>query len=109
MKRIVVLISGRGSNMQALVRACASEGWPARIVAVIGSRADAPGLEFAARAGIRTAVVDHRNHGTREAFDALYREAWARGLKGITAFRPNRPLGAVLSAAPPRPAPPAPT
>lgn len=45
---------------------------------------------------------------TREAFDALFREAWACGLKGVTAFRPNRPLGAVLRAAPPPTGPPTP-
>jgi len=69
-KRIVILISGRGSNMEALVRACAAEGWPASIVAVLASRPDAQGLAFAARAGIPTEVVDPRVHGSREAFDA---------------------------------------
>ena len=70
MKRIVILISGRGSNMEALVRACAAEGWPASVVAVLASRPDAQGLAFAARAGIPTEVVDPRDHGSREAFDA---------------------------------------
>src|SRR5260364_150527 len=48
MRNLVILISGRGSNMQALVRARAQEQWPARIQAVISDRADAPGLAFAA-------------------------------------------------------------
>lgn len=69
MKSIVVLISGRGSNMEAIVRSCAAERWPARVVAVISNRADAAGLQFAAAQGIATAVVDHRAFGTREAFD----------------------------------------
>jgi phosphoribosylglycinamide formyltransferase-1 len=70
MKRIVVLISGRGSNMEAIVQACAAEGWPARVAAVISNRPDAPGLAFARARGIATAVVDHREHATRESFDA---------------------------------------
>ena len=70
MKNIVVLISGRGSNMEAIVRACAAEGWNARIAAVVSNRADAKGLAFAAAHGIATAVVDHRAFASREAFDA---------------------------------------
>ncbi|MCV2364103.1 phosphoribosylglycinamide formyltransferase [Paucibacter sp. DJ1R-11] len=78
MKRIVILISGRGSNMEAIVRACAAEGWPAQIAAVISNKPDAAGLSFAAEHGIATAVVDHkafRRPGmdaqqAREAFDA---------------------------------------
>lgn len=78
MKRIVILISGRGSNMEAIVRACAAEGWPAQIAAVISNKPDAAGLNFAAEHGIATAVVDHKAfrqpgmdaHQAREAFDA---------------------------------------
>ena len=70
MKNIVVLISDRGSNMQAIVRACAAEGWGARVAAVVSNRPDAPGLVFAHDHGIATAVVDHRAFGSREAFDA---------------------------------------
>ncbi|MEO5771590.1 MAG: formyltransferase family protein, partial [Burkholderiaceae bacterium] len=55
MKRIVILISGRGSNMQAIVERCAAEGWPAKVVAVIASHPDAAGLRFAAGQGIATA------------------------------------------------------
>lgn len=60
MKNIVILISGRGSNMEAVVRAAQAEQWPARIAAVISNKADAKGLEFAARHGIPTAVVSNK-------------------------------------------------
>jgi phosphoribosylglycinamide formyltransferase 1 len=70
MKNIVILISGRGSNMRAIVQACAEEGWDARIAAVISNRPDAMGLAFAAAQGIATAVVDHRAFASREEFDA---------------------------------------
>ena len=70
MKRIVILISGRGSNMQAVARRCADDGWPARVVAVVANRADAPGLAWASQQGIATAVVDHRAHVDRAGFDA---------------------------------------
>jgi len=70
MKRIVVLLSGRGSNMEAIVRACAAERWPAQVTAVIANRADAAGLAFARDHGIATAVVDHKAYATRDAFDA---------------------------------------
>ncbi|SIT38875.1 Phosphoribosylglycinamide formyltransferase [Paraburkholderia piptadeniae] len=82
MKNLVILISGRGSNMEAIVRACASEGWPARIAAVIANRPDAAGLAFAASQGIATAVVDHRQFPDRETFDA----ALAREIDG---FKPD--------------------
>ena len=70
MKNIVILISGRGSNMEAMVKACAAEGWPARIAAVISNRPDAAGLQFAAAQGVATAVVDHKAFPDRESFDA---------------------------------------
>jgi phosphoribosylglycinamide formyltransferase 1 len=69
-QRIVILISGRGSNMEAIVERCAEQGWPAEVVAVIANRADAAGLAFAAARGIATAVVDHKVAPSREAFDA---------------------------------------
>lgn len=65
MKTIVILISGRGSNMEAIVRA----GLPARIATVISNRPDAPGLKFAAQAGVRAQVVDDRAFPSREAFE----------------------------------------
>jgi phosphoribosylglycinamide formyltransferase-1 len=70
MKSVVILISGRGSNMEAIVRACASEGWNARVAAVLSNRADAAGLAFAREHGIATDVVEHRAFASREAFDA---------------------------------------
>ena len=70
MKNIVILISGRGSNMEAVVRAAQAEQWPARIAAVISNRADAQGLVFAAEHGIATAVVANKNYASREQFDA---------------------------------------
>jgi phosphoribosylglycinamide formyltransferase 1 len=69
MKNLVILISGRGSNMEAIVRACAHEAWSARIAAVIANRPDAAGLAFAASHGIATAVVDHRQYPDRASFD----------------------------------------
>ncbi len=70
MKNIVILISGRGSNMEAIVRAFRQENWPARLCAVISNRADAAGLVFAERAGIPTRVVSHKDYADRETYDA---------------------------------------
>ncbi|MFL9892463.1 phosphoribosylglycinamide formyltransferase [Paraburkholderia sp. RL17-383-BIF-A] len=70
MKKLVILISGRGSNMEAIVRACSDEAWPAQVAAVIANRPDAAGLAFAASHGIATAVVDHRQFPDRDSFDA---------------------------------------
>jgi phosphoribosylglycinamide formyltransferase-1 len=69
MKNIVILISGRGSNMDAIIRAARMEQWPARIAAVISNRADASGLALAAASGVPTAILDHKNYPSREAFD----------------------------------------
>jgi phosphoribosylglycinamide formyltransferase-1 len=73
MKRIVCLISGRGSNLESILRAAAAERWesevPARVVAVVSNRADAPGLAVAAAHGVPSAVIDHCRFGSREAFD----------------------------------------
>jgi phosphoribosylglycinamide formyltransferase-1 len=82
MQRIVVLISGRGSNLEAIVQRAAAEGWPARVVAVLSNRADARGLAWASGQGIATGVVAHGEHATREAFDAALAEA-------IDAHRPD--------------------
>ena len=70
MKRIVVLISGRGSNLAAILAARAAEFWPARIAAVISHRPDAGGLAVAQAHGIPTMVVDHRRFASRIDFDA---------------------------------------
>jgi phosphoribosylglycinamide formyltransferase-1 len=74
MKNIVILISGRGSNMQSIVTAAKAEQWPARIAAVISNRADAEGLIFAQQHGIPTAVVISKNYPVREQFDAALQE-----------------------------------
>lgn len=68
--RISVLISGNGSNLQALIDDCAAGRIPARIVQVISNRADAHGLTRARQAGITTAFIDHRLFADRAAFDA---------------------------------------
>ena len=74
MKKIVILISGGGSNMAAIVRAAHREGWRERlgaeVAAVISNRADAAGLAFAREQRIATEVLDHKQFGSREAFDA---------------------------------------
>ena len=78
MKNIVILISGRGSNMQALLKA----KLPCRIVAVISNRADAEGLGIAQAHGIPTAVVEHRDCADRDSFDTEL-------AKTIDAFNPD--------------------
>jgi len=73
MKNIVILISGGGSNMAAIVREAARGNWRglhgARVAAVVSNRADAGGLAFAREQGIATEVVDHKQFASREAFD----------------------------------------
>lgn len=66
---IVILISGRGSNMQAILDECARGTLPVEIRAVISNRADAAGLASAQAAGVHTEVLDHREYANREAFD----------------------------------------
>src|SRR5271169_2435426 len=69
-KRVAVLISGRGSNMMALIEAAKTQDYPATIVLVVSNRPDAFGLVRASEAGVATAVVDHRKFGEdREAFE----------------------------------------
>ena len=85
MKNIVILISGGGSNMAAIVHAAQREHWSerlgARVAAVISNKAQARGLELARAQGIATAVLDHKAYATREAFDADLQRA-------IDAFEP---------------------
>jgi phosphoribosylglycinamide formyltransferase 1 len=69
MKRIVILISGRGSNMQSVVDACAVERWDASVVAVISNRPDAAGLELARARGVSAHAVDHKAYAQRDDFD----------------------------------------
>lgn len=74
MKKIVILISGRGSNMEALIRARDAGMLPVEITAVISNRPAAKGLETAAAAGIATQVLDHKAYPDRAAFDAALAE-----------------------------------
>ena len=79
--RVGILISGRGSNMQALIEACAEKGYPAEIVVVISNVPAAPGLARAAAAGIATLAVDHRVYTERSAFeDALHAALLSRNV-----------------------------
>ncbi len=74
MKNIVILISGGGSNMAAIVRAAQQQDWAhrlgARVAAVVSNKASAGGLVFARENGIATEVLDHKSFGSREEFDA---------------------------------------
>ena len=67
--RLAILISGRGSNMQAFIDACARGELDAQISVVISNNPDAAGLQRAAEAGIATCAIDHRSYPSREAFD----------------------------------------
>ncbi len=68
--RVGVLISGRGSNMMAIIEAARAAEYPADIICVVSNRPDAAGLNFAASHGIATKVIDHKAFATREDFDA---------------------------------------
>jgi phosphoribosylglycinamide formyltransferase-1 len=73
-KRVAILISGRGSNMAALIEAAKAADYPAEIVLVIANKADAGGLVTARAAGIATAVIDHKAHSGKPAFEAALTE-----------------------------------
>ena len=89
-----VLISGRGSNLQAVLDAIADGRVRARVAVVISNRADAPGLERAERAGIETLVLPHRDAASREAYDArLVQELRARGVELVCLAGFMRKLG----------------
>lgn len=77
-KRVAILISGRGSNMAALIDAARDPAYPAEIVLVISNRPDAAGLAYATQRGIETAAIDHKAFATREAFDAVIEERLAK-------------------------------
>ncbi len=78
--RAAVLISGRGSNMMALVAAARDPAYPAEIVCVVSNRADAAGLKFAAANGIAAKLIDHKAYPTREAHEAAL-DAHLRAMK----------------------------
>jgi phosphoribosylglycinamide formyltransferase-1 len=68
-RKVGILISGRGTNMQALIKAAENPAYPAEIAVVISNRPDAKGLEFAKARGIATEIIDHKAYASREAFD----------------------------------------
>lgn len=82
-KRIAILISGRGSNMKALIDAVARGEVEAEIALVLSNRPEAPGLALAREAGIETAVIDHRDFATREDFDSAMVERLRRARTGV--------------------------
>jgi len=87
--RLVVLISGSGSNLQAFIDASADSAYPCEVVAVISNRAGVFGLERAARAGIPAEVLEHTTFATREDFDtalAARVDAWAPDLVILAGF-----------------------
>ena len=95
MKSIVILISGTGSNMEAILRAAQRERWPetigAKVACVISNRSDAAGLATAREMGIATQLLDHKAYANREAFDAALAEV-------IDAFgTPTEPVLVVLA------------
>ena len=73
--KLAVLISGRGSNLQALIEACRNPAYPAEIVLVLASEPDAPGLERAKAVNIPARAVDHRDFSDRAAFEAALTKA----------------------------------
>jgi phosphoribosylglycinamide formyltransferase-1 len=74
-KRVAILISGRGSNMMALVEAARAGDYPVEIVTVVSSRPEAPGLAWAKAQGLPTQAIDHKAYASREAFDAAVHAA----------------------------------
>jgi len=74
MMKLAVLVSGRGSNLQALIDACQNDDFPAEIALVLSNKADAYGLERAKQAGIPTAVLSHQDFEDRETFDTAMSE-----------------------------------
>jgi phosphoribosylglycinamide formyltransferase-1 len=82
--KVAVLVSGRGSNLQALLDACAAPGFPAEIVLVISNKADAFGLTRATKAGVATEVINHKDFPSREAFDdAVHARLEAAGVEFV--------------------------
>ena len=85
-KRVAILISGRGSNMMALVEAARNEDYPAEIVSVISSRPEAPGLAWARAQGLPSLAIDHKAYASREAFDAAIDDALAEAGADLVAL-----------------------
>jgi formyltetrahydrofolate-dependent phosphoribosylglycinamide formyltransferase len=88
-KRVAILISGRGSNMTALVEAARDPAYPAEIVGVFSNRADAPGLQYAWLAGVPTATASHKGFSDKPAFEAAMNAAldgWAPDIICLAGF-----------------------
>lgn len=81
-KRVAVLISGRGSNMEKLVAACGDAAYPAEIIAVLSNKTDAKGLDFARNIGIPAITIPNKDYASREAHDAAMHKA-------LLAFNPD--------------------
>ncbi len=95
--RLGILISGRGSNMQSIARACSTGEIPAEVAVVISNRADAAGLEWAATHGIATAVLPNKNFGSREIHDgAIVEQLEAAGVEWVCLAGYMRLLSSVL-------------
>ncbi|MBI1208152.1 MAG: phosphoribosylglycinamide formyltransferase [Azospirillum sp.] len=69
--KLAVLISGRGTNLQALIEACADSAYPAEIALVVSNQGDAPGLQRAIAAGVPAQVINHRAFAAKQAFEAM--------------------------------------
>jgi phosphoribosylglycinamide formyltransferase-1 len=84
--KVGILISGRGSNMAALIRAAQATDYPAEIACVVSNRADAAGLEIARKAGVPTKVISHRGYADRESFDRDVSAALEKHEVGLVAL-----------------------
>lgn len=73
--RLAIFISGRGSNMKALIEACQNADYPAEIAVVLSNKPDAPGLDYAKNAGLQTRAVNHKDYDNRETFETALLEA----------------------------------
>lgn len=74
-KRVAVLISGRGSNMEVLVKACTAPDYPAEVIGVLSNKSDAKGLEFAASQGLTAIAIPNKDYASRAAHDAAMHKA----------------------------------
>lgn len=84
--KVGALVSGRGSNLAALIKACEAPDHPAEIGCVVSNVATAPALDIATRAGIPTSVVSHRDHADRETFDRAVSAELERHGTGLVAL-----------------------
>jgi formyltetrahydrofolate-dependent phosphoribosylglycinamide formyltransferase len=88
-KRVAILISGRGSNMQALIEAAQAPEYPAEIVGVFSNKADAPGLAIAAGHGIATASLSHKDYAGKAEFEAAMNavlDGWHADIVALAGF-----------------------